>query len=198
MSRTRLTKKNSAGYGLIANNDAWCDEYCHTQSNLTCRDCAIYQAHQKLGEYEDLEDKIGITFDELINSHKELTKDFQDIQYLLKNPNTNVYQLVETHKFNNEKQGVEFLYIVIPKLFEYQMIPNIGKYIFLSKEEAESKALELNNKETPLETVFQGMLSGMRDATKEEQERVNKYIEYVSGDTGKNFYYIGDIKEKHK
>ena len=53
----RLTEKHSAGYGLKATNDEWCNTYCEKQSVATCIDCGIYQAIQKLAYYEDLEEQ---------------------------------------------------------------------------------------------------------------------------------------------
>lgn len=49
----RLTQKQSAGYDLKALNGQYCNNYCDEQSATTCRDCAIYQAIQKLARYED-------------------------------------------------------------------------------------------------------------------------------------------------
>lgn len=50
----RLTEKQSAGYDLKALNGEWCNHYCHKQRVETCNECGIYQAIQKLAEYEDL------------------------------------------------------------------------------------------------------------------------------------------------
>lgn len=52
----RLTEKQSAGYDLKALNGQYCNNYCDEQSAATCRDCAIYQAIQKLAHYENMEE----------------------------------------------------------------------------------------------------------------------------------------------
>ena len=58
----RLTQKQSAGYDLKALNGQYCNNYCDEQSATTCRDCAIYQAIQKLARYEDT----GLTLDQIM------------------------------------------------------------------------------------------------------------------------------------
>jgi hypothetical protein len=51
----KLTQKQSAGYDLVKMNSEWCTTYCNNQPVETCRECAIYEAIQKLAEYEDTE-----------------------------------------------------------------------------------------------------------------------------------------------
>ena len=58
----RLTQKQSAGYDLKALNGQYCNNYCDEQSATTCRDCAIYQAIQKLARYEDT----GLTTEQIM------------------------------------------------------------------------------------------------------------------------------------
>ena len=53
----RLTEKQSSGYDLKAMNGEYCNRYCEQQRVETCNECVIYQAIQKLAEYEDLEEK---------------------------------------------------------------------------------------------------------------------------------------------
>ena len=53
----RLTEMQSAGYDLKELNGEWCNKYCEKQKAQTCRKCGIYQAIQKLAEYEDLEEQ---------------------------------------------------------------------------------------------------------------------------------------------
>lgn len=53
----RLTQEQSAGYDLKALNGQYCNNYCDEQSAATCRNCAIYQAIQKLAHYEDIEER---------------------------------------------------------------------------------------------------------------------------------------------
>ena len=49
----RLTEKQSAGYDLKALNGEWCNHYCHKQRVETCNECGIWEAIQKLAEYEE-------------------------------------------------------------------------------------------------------------------------------------------------
>ena len=53
----RLTEKQSSGFDLKAMDGEWCNRYCEKQRVETCNECGIYQAIQKLAEYEDLEEK---------------------------------------------------------------------------------------------------------------------------------------------
>lgn len=52
----RLTEKQSSGYDLKAMNGEYCNRYCEQQRVETCNECVIYQAIQKLAEYEDFEE----------------------------------------------------------------------------------------------------------------------------------------------
>lgn len=52
----RLTEKQSSGFDLKAMNGEWCNKYCEQQRVQTCNECGIYQAIQKLADYEDLEE----------------------------------------------------------------------------------------------------------------------------------------------
>ena len=52
----RLTEKQSSGFDLKAMNGEWCNKYCEQQRVQTCNECGIYQAIQKLAEYEDFEE----------------------------------------------------------------------------------------------------------------------------------------------
>ena len=53
----RLTEIQSGGYDLKAMNSEWCNKYCEQQRVETCNECGIYQAIQKLAEYEDLDEQ---------------------------------------------------------------------------------------------------------------------------------------------
>ena len=53
----RLTGKQSSGFDLKAMDGEWCNRYCEKQRVETCNECGIYQAIQKLAEYEDLEEQ---------------------------------------------------------------------------------------------------------------------------------------------
>ena len=68
----RLTEIQSAGYDLKELNGEWCNKYCEKQKTYTCNECGIYQAIQKLAEYEDLEEqglllRLEKTFEESIS-----------------------------------------------------------------------------------------------------------------------------------
>lgn len=52
----RLTEKQSSGFDLKSMDGEWCNKYCEKQRVQTCNKCGIYQAIQKLAEYEDLEE----------------------------------------------------------------------------------------------------------------------------------------------
>lgn len=52
----RLTEMQSDGcYDLKDINGEWCNKYCEKQKAQTCKKCGIYQAIQKLAEYENSE-----------------------------------------------------------------------------------------------------------------------------------------------
>ena len=51
----RLTELQSAGYDLKDVNGEWCNKYCEKQKAYTCNEYGIYQAIQKLAEYEETE-----------------------------------------------------------------------------------------------------------------------------------------------
>lgn len=71
----RLTEKHSTEYSLKILGGLWCNDYCEEQSIFTCVNCGIYQAIQKLGHYEELEESLRKAFgdcdgllDEMVNS----------------------------------------------------------------------------------------------------------------------------------
>lgn len=73
----RLTQKQSAGYDLKALNGQYCNNYCDEQSATTCRDCAIYQAIQKLARYEDT----GLTPEQVMElKERNTAKEPEEIQ----------------------------------------------------------------------------------------------------------------------
>lgn len=108
----RLTEKQSAGYDLKALNGQYCNHYCDEQSDATCRDCAIYQAVQKLANYENLEEQGKL----LILPCKP-----GDTVYLLAKDAPKP-QIIP-HKVKN------LIYCV-------EIIPKIGKTVFLTELEA--------------------------------------------------------------
>ena len=117
----RLTEKQSAGYDLIDMKGLWCDLYCNEQSVYTCKDCAIDKAIQKLAEYEDLEEQ-GL---------------------LIKLPckvGDTVYS-VRTYGRSDTTKKVMRRIEEIP--FTVVWLDDIGKIVFLTKEEAEAKLREM-------------------------------------------------------
>ena len=132
----RLTQKNSSGYGLVENDDAWCDEYCKTQSNVSCRDCAIYRAHQKLGQYEDLEDKIGMTFEQLAEFY------LCAAEHTFYSPKI-VYCVEESWELDKDTEKITWIYNVVSRWFEPHMITKLNKTVFTNKENATKVARNL-------------------------------------------------------
>lgn len=113
----RLTELQSAGYDLKAMNGEWCNKYCEKQKVQTCNNCGIYQAIQKLAEYEDLEEQ-GL---------------------LLRLPckvGSTVYHIV--NKRISEVENVDLFFICL-------CVAEFGKTIFLTQEEAEQKLKEMES-----------------------------------------------------
>ena len=86
----RLTEIQSAGYDLKELNSEWCNKYCEKQKAYTCNECGIYQAIQKLAQYEDLEEqglilrlpcKVGTTV-YLIKSDGKIVPTTADMMFL--------------------------------------------------------------------------------------------------------------------
>lgn len=115
---SRLTERQTAGYDLIEMKGAWCDSYCREQSEVTCRDCAIWKGIQKLARYEDLEEQGRLV--------KLPCKVGTPIYYVSKKVNGGWY--VGEYYFN------------------LAYINDFGKTVFLTREAAEAKKEELNEK----------------------------------------------------
>ena len=122
----RLTEKQSSGFDLKSMNGEWCNKYCEQQRVQTCNECGIYQAIQKLAEYEDLEEqglllrlpcKVGDTV-YIIYSDKETS--------FIEEP---IVKDVSTHRIWIES-----------RCYDYS---DIGKTIFLTQAEAEQKLKEM-------------------------------------------------------
>ena len=130
----RLTEKQSSGYDLKAMNGEYCNRYCEQQRVETCNECVIYQAIQKLAEYEDAEEQglllrlpvpIGTTVYPLANGTEEYIK-----------TTITRYEIFEDSIWFTFANGLG------------GNIEDFGKYVFLTQEEAEQKLKEMKNKES--------------------------------------------------
>ena len=132
----RLTVRESASYDLIKMNDKWCVDYCKEQPIQTCRDCAIYEAMQKLAYYEDLEEQ----------GRLPILYIGYDVYFRVKGMNQlgeNV-DFIQTQKISRidiDPNGI--LYCTASVKF---IIGDVGKSVFLTREEAELKLMEGENK----------------------------------------------------
>ena len=133
----RLTEKQSSGYDLKAMNGEWCNKYCDKQIAQTCNECGIYQAIQKLAEYEDLEEQ-GLLL--------RLPLKIGDTVYSVTRDFISEYTICSIEKYN---EGLFFnwrcekgIYINVRGFTNYQ----IGKDVFLTQAEAEQKLKEIEDK----------------------------------------------------
>lgn len=145
----RLTEKQSAGYDLKAMNVDYCEAYCRQQNYNSCRECGIYEAIQKLAEYEDLEEQ-GLL---LRLPCKVGTRIYKIVYYLDREScgccidnygydckckyyddenNTCLNKIIDNERYE-----------IISKQFNFDMISNFGEAVFLTREEAEAKLKEL-------------------------------------------------------
>ena len=164
----RLTEKQTAGYDLITMNGEWCDSYCKKQSIQACNECGIYQAIQKLAEYENLEEqgllvrlpcKVGDTV--FVDSKTIPTKnmEFEEVKEVplffegkvvsfRQNGNGNYIKLKIKAKWLHEwvdpDCGPDCAYFETEKYFTYPL-SSIGKTVFLTKAEAEQKLKEMES-----------------------------------------------------
>ena len=133
----RLTEKQSSGYDLKAMNGEYCNRYCEQQRVQTCNECGIYQAIQKLAEYEDLEEqglllrlscKIGDTIWYVDNDDDDYPIKLE-IDTISIDDNKNIWYYA-----NDDVYG-KFGFID----------SDFGKTAFLTKAEAEQKLKEMEN-----------------------------------------------------
>ena len=129
----RLTEIQSAGYDLKELNSEWCNKYCEKQKAYTCNECGIYQAIQKLAEYEDAEEQglmavlpvpIGTTVYE-----------FEPLNKIIKGCTARTvikYTMYDDSIWFNFADGY------------MKDIKDFGKTIFLTREAAEHKLKEMN------------------------------------------------------
>ena len=125
--------------------DDWltCFEYCNN-IDMNCEKCAIQKAFDKLAEYEDLEEqglflklpcKVGTTV-YVIDTIYECDNDYMDC--IMEFPDR--YQCERGFKCEYEHEKL----VVRPESFDFKMLDNFNKIVFLTKEEAEEKLKELN------------------------------------------------------
>lgn len=125
--------------------DDWltCFDYCNN-IDMNCEKCAIQKAFDKLAEYEDLEEqglflklpcKVGTTV-YVIDTIYECDNDYMDC--IMEFPDR--YQCERGFKCEYEHEKL----VVRPESFDFKMLDNFNKIVFLTKEEAEEKLKELN------------------------------------------------------
>ena len=136
----RLTEKQSSGYDLKAMNGEWCNKYCEQQRVETCNECVIYQAIQKLAEYENAEEQglllrlpcnIGDTIYEVSYENRELVIK----EHIVKEFIYRTYRFPRIEIYCENENG-------------FLVCNNIGKLdecLFLTKEEAEQKLKEMES-----------------------------------------------------
>ena len=136
----RLTEKQSSGYDLKAMNGEWCNKYCEQQRVETCNECVIYQAIQKLAEYENAEEQglllrlpcnIGDTIYEVSYENRE----FVIKEHIVKEFIYRTYRFPRIEIYCENENG-------------FLVCNNIGELdecLFLTKAEAEQKLKEMES-----------------------------------------------------
>ena len=129
----RLTEKQSSGYDLKAMNGEWCNKYCEQQRVETCNECVIYQAIQKLAEYENAEEQgLLLRLPCPIDTTVYNITWWDDVQEKVKVDGKTFYRTVHKHK-------------VSKSTFSLLDIYDFGKTVFLTKAEAEQKLKKMEN-----------------------------------------------------
>ena len=129
----RLTEKQSSGYDLKAMNGEWCNKYCEQQRVETCNECVIYQAIQKLAEYENAEEQgLLLRLPCPIDTTVYNITWWDDVQEKVKVDGKTFYRTVHKHK-------------VSKSTFSLLDIYDFGKTVFLTKAEAEQKLKEMES-----------------------------------------------------
>ena len=129
----RLTEMQSSGYDLKEMNGEWCNKYCEQQRVETCNECGIYQAIQKLAEYEDLEEQ-GLLL--------RLPCKAGDIVYAIDGKN------IQTLKAKNDIALISGKICIFAEnchYADYICYDYIGKTVFLTQAEAEQKLKEMES-----------------------------------------------------
>ena len=131
----RLTEKQSSGFDLKAMNGEWCNKYCEQQRVETCNECGIYQAIQKLAEYEDLDEQ-GLLL--------RLPCKVGDTVYIISRNNEIIP--LNVHGIDIRKDDFTIL-AKNEKYCGYSILSLLGKYEsvdwFLTQAEAEQKLKEM-------------------------------------------------------
>ena len=141
----RLTEIQSGGYDLKELNGEWCNKYCEKQKAYTCNECGIYQAIQKLDEYENLEEKglllrlpckVGDTVYCIYERYTKCSENEQEFdEYSC--------QGCECLECDSHKE----LYVQSQKAYSLDWIVSnlkrFGKTVFLTQAEAEQKLKEI-------------------------------------------------------
>ena len=126
----RLTEMQSSGYDLKEMNGEWCDKYCKKQRVETCNECVIYQAIQKLAEYENLEEQ-GLLL--------RLPCKVRDIIYFKSYREAIVSTMVTDILIDSEN------IIICDEAANQFYINDFEKTVFLTREEAEQKLKEVES-----------------------------------------------------
>ena len=141
----RLTEKQSSGYDLKAMNGEWCNKYCEKQIAQTCNECGIYQAIQKLAEYENLEEqglllrlpcKVGDKVYLICSRYSECSK------YKERLDEYNCQGCEEDECDSHKEYYIHINYSVSIEWI-VRNLNNFGKTVFFTKEEAEQKLNEM-------------------------------------------------------
>ena len=131
----RLTEKQSSGFDLKAMNGEWCNKYCEQQRVETCNECGIYQAIQKLAEYEIAEEQ-GLLL--------RLSCKVGDTVYIISRNNEIIP--LNVHGIDIRKDDFTIL-AKNEKYCGYSILSLLGKYEsvdwFLTQAEAEQKLKEM-------------------------------------------------------
>ena len=127
----RLTEKQSSGFDLKSMNGEWCNKYCEQQRVQTCNECGIYQAIQKLAEYEDLEEQgLLLRLPCPIGTTVYNTTWWDDITEKVDVDGKTFYRTVHKHKVSKSTFSLVDIY-------------DFGKTVFLTKAEAKQKLKEM-------------------------------------------------------
>ena len=129
----RLTEKQSSGYDLKAMNGEWCNKYCEQQRVETCNECMIYQAIQKLAEYENAEEQgLLLRLPCPIDTTVYNITWWDNKKEKVKVDGKTFYRTVHKHKVSKSKFSLIDIY-------------DFGKTVFLTKAEAEQKLKEMES-----------------------------------------------------